>query len=38
VQLEDDVAVEVESRATDRHEDDMVGVEPLDSPVAIVPG
>jgi ABC-type Fe3+/spermidine/putrescine transport system ATPase subunit len=38
VQLQDDIAVEVESRATDRREDDTVGVEPLDSPVAIIPG
>jgi ABC-type Fe3+/spermidine/putrescine transport system ATPase subunit len=38
VQLADDVAVEIESRATDRGEGDTVGVEPLDSPVAIVPG
>ena len=38
VQLQGDVAVEVESRATDHREDDMIGVEPLDAPVAIVPG
>ena len=38
VQLSEDIAVEVESRATQRHEDESVGVAPLDTPVAIVPG
>jgi ABC-type Fe3+/spermidine/putrescine transport system ATPase subunit len=38
VQLSDEVAVEVESRATQRHEDESVGVVPMDTPVAIVPG